>query len=174
MKIHGNAAFKEEYIEQAREMCRLFGALDHELAVFFKVAERTIRKWRSRYPEFHEACAVAKEEADHLVERRLWERATGYSHPEDKFFVINGKIEKVTTTKHYPPDTGAAAFWMKCRAGWREGGVPDDPNKFEELPPEERIRRLTFVLEKLKREQEAVATAPSLPEPSAAENVERN
>ncbi len=52
----------------------------------------------------------------------MYERATGYSHAEDKIFNDGGEPLIVPTTKHYPPDATSAIFWLKNRqpAKWRD------------------------------------------------------
>ena len=63
-----------------------------------------------------------KEVADRRVERALFERATGYNHPELKVFCHNGEIVTHEVNKHYPPDVTAAIHWLKVRkpSEWRE------------------------------------------------------
>ena len=60
--------------------------------------------------------------ADADVAASLYHRAMGYSHPEDKIFLHEGKVVRAQTTRHYPPDTGAAMAWLKNRQGlyWRD------------------------------------------------------
>lgn len=118
------SAFKPEYVEQARKLC-LLGAIDKDLADFFGVSEQTVNSWKEKHPEFLESLNKSKAESDAKVVRSLYERAMGYSHPEDKIF---GTLDKdgepliVPTTKHYPPDTTACIFWLKNRQpeDWRD------------------------------------------------------
>jgi hypothetical protein len=65
---------------------------------------------------------MGRDIADANVGKSLYDRAMGYSHPEDKIFVHNGETIIVPTTKHYPPDTASAIFWLKNRqpAKWRD------------------------------------------------------
>lgn len=45
------------------------------------------------------------------LKRKLFHRAVGYSHPEEKIFCNNeGYVTRVRTIKHYPPDTKALAM----------------------------------------------------------------
>jgi hypothetical protein len=113
--------YDEKYAEQAFKLC-LLGATDTHLAEFFEVAESTINKWKLDYPEFSEALKRGKVEADAKVASSLYNRALGYSHPEDKIFNANGEPLVVPTTKHYPPDPTAAIFWLKNRQKevWRD------------------------------------------------------
>lgn len=115
------SSFKEEYIEQAKKLC-LLGAVDKEIANFFGVSEQTLNTWKKKHPEFLESLKEAKEEADSKVIRSLFERATGYSHPEDKIFNQGGEALIVPTTKHYPPDATSMIFWLKNRQPekWRD------------------------------------------------------
>jgi hypothetical protein len=113
--------YKVDFNEQARKLC-LLGATDAELAGFFGVDERTINRWKIVHPEFCQAIKKGKEVADAEVADSLYQRAKGYSHPEDQIFQFQGEPVIVPTTKHYPPDTAAAFIWLKNRRGkdWRE------------------------------------------------------
>ena len=108
-------------IAQAAFLARR-GCTDKELAEFFGVEEKTINNWKQAHPEFLQSLKDGKAKADSQVERSLFERATGYSHPEDKIFQYEGVPVVVPTVKHYPPDTTAAIFWLKNRRPeqWRE------------------------------------------------------
>ena len=98
------------------------GLVDDEIALVLGVAKSTLSKWVTDYPEFSEARKKAKAIADEAVERALFERATGYEHPEDKIFQYEGEPVIVPTVKHYPPDPVAAIFWLKNRKPkeWRD------------------------------------------------------
>ena len=113
--------FKPEFVTQAEKLCTI-GLTDAELASFFEVSEVTLNAWKHKHPEFLNALKVGKDEADTRVERSLYHRAIGYSHPEEKIFNDGGEPLIVPTTKHYPPDTTAAIFWLKNRktAEWRD------------------------------------------------------
>lgn len=115
------SSYKAEFAEQAEKLC-LLGATDADLASFFKVSEVTINAWKTRHPDFLKSLKVGKAEADTRVERSLYHRATGYSHPEDRIFNNNGAAMVIPTTKHYPPDTAAGIFWLKNRRPdeWRD------------------------------------------------------
>ena len=106
---------------QAEKLARL-GLTDAEMADVWEVTEATITNWKSKSPEFFVPLKAGKAIADSKVERRLFERACGYSHPEDKIFCHQGKTTVIHTTKHYPPDTTACIFWLKNRQreNWRE------------------------------------------------------
>jgi hypothetical protein len=115
------SAYKPEFAAQAKKVC-LLGATDKDLAGFFEVSEQTLNNWKKRHPEFLESLKEGRALADANVGMRLYERAMGYSHPEDKIFNDNGSPLIVPTTKHYPPDTTAAIFWLKNRRPdlWRD------------------------------------------------------
>lgn len=106
---------------QAKKAC-LMGATDADLADFFGVSETTINNWKLAHPKFLESIKEGKQQADADVAKSLFERATGYSHPEDKIFNDGGKPMIVPTVKHYPPDTTAGIFWLKNRQSdkWRD------------------------------------------------------
>ena len=63
----------------------LDGKTDQEIADFFKISRKTLINWRKKNPEFILTLKNDwKAVADHRVERSLYERACGYSHPETK------------------------------------------------------------------------------------------
>jgi hypothetical protein len=113
--------YKEKYAKQAEKIC-LLGATDEFLADYFEVAVATIYNWKSSHPEFLEAIKKGKERADLEVAESLFQRAKGYSHPEEKVFNNQGEIITHQTTKHYAPDPTAAIFWLKNRQPkqWRD------------------------------------------------------
>lgn len=106
---------------QVTKLCRL-GATDKELADFFEISEATINTWKQRHPEFLEALKSGKMQADAEVADRLYQRALGYSHPEEKIFCDKGTIVRAATIKHYPPDTMACIYWLnnRRRDDWRQ------------------------------------------------------
>ena len=113
--------YKTEYNEQVYKLC-LLGATDIELGDFFNVDKATINRWKNEFPEFCDSIKKGKEYADANVANKLYNRALGYEHKEDKIFNDQGVPLIVPTVKHYPPDTTAAIFWLKNRqpAKWRE------------------------------------------------------
>lgn len=119
--------YKEEYDKQAYKLC-LLGAIDTELASFFEVAESTIYEWKTNHESFSESIKRGKELADANVASRLYERAMGFTHPDEEIKVLSlgtgmgSEIERVPVTKVYPPDTTAAIFWLKNRQPkkWRD------------------------------------------------------
>lgn len=113
--------YRPEYAKQAVKLCAL-GATDVDLAMFFDVDPRTIANWKVRYPEFFQSIKIAKADLDDQVERSLYQRAMGYSHPDVDIRVIEGQIVKTELVKHYPPDTTALIFWLKNRRKeeWRD------------------------------------------------------
>ena len=100
----------------------LLGARNEDLATLFGVKRQTIDNWIKTYPEFKEAILKGRDEADAIVVQRLYARAKGYSHPEEKVFCNQGEIITHTTTKHYPPDPTSIIFWLKNRQPmlWRD------------------------------------------------------
>jgi hypothetical protein len=114
--------FKPEYVEQAKKLCAILGATDLEIADFFNVSLRTIANWQTQHPEFRDAIKLGKVEADHRVERSLYNRAVGYSYDAVKIFCGKDGVAKVEYREHMPPDTTACVFWLKNRRPeqWRE------------------------------------------------------
>ena len=55
----GGTAFRPEFVEQAKKLCRL-GAIDDEMAGFFGVTVTTFHNWKHAHPEFKVALDEAK------------------------------------------------------------------------------------------------------------------
>lgn len=108
------SAYRKEFAQQAKKIT-LLGATDMDLADFFGVAISTINLWKLKHPEFSESLKVGKDSADERVISSLYHRAIGYSHPEVDIRAVDGVIVQTPLTKHYPPDTTAAIFWLKNR-----------------------------------------------------------
>ena len=113
--------FQEEYIPIIKLLAEK-GCTDQEMATAIGVTEQTFNNWKKSQPEFFESLKEAKEIADKRVERSLYERAIGYTHPEEKIFNNNGAIIRANTHKHYPPDPTSMIFWLKNRKPkeWRD------------------------------------------------------
>ena len=139
--------YKDEYAKQAYKLC-LLGSTDEDMADFFEVSKSTINNWKHDYPEFLDSIKRGKISADATVASRLYKRATGYEHDEDKIFNHQGEALIVPTTKHVQPDTTAAIFWLKNRQPklWRDkqdvehsGSVHQEVSN---LTPEQVIERM--------------------------------
>ena len=98
------------------------GSTDEEVAEAMSVDRTTIINWRKKHVAFFNTTKDAKAESDENVERSLFERANGYSHPEEKIFCQDGQIIRTNTTRHYPPDPSSMIFWLKNRkpGEWRD------------------------------------------------------
>lgn len=144
--------YREEYDDQAHKLT-LLGAIDTELAAFFEVAEPTIHTWKKKHPSFAEAVRTGKDMANANVSASLYQRAVGYSHPESKVFMQDGKEVVVEITKHYPPDATAISLWLRNRSavkgaigiGWKDKQELEVTNPLEDFTDEkldERIKQL--------------------------------
>lgn len=126
--------YKDEYAKQAYKLC-LLGSTDKDMADFFEVCEDTINNWKHKHPEFFESIKRGKVSADATVASRLYKRAVGYEHDEDKIFNNQGEPLIVPTTKHVQPDTTAAIFWLKNRQPkmWRDSQNIDHTTNGKDL-----------------------------------------
>lgn len=115
------SAYDKSFDEQALKLCKL-GATDKELADFFDVSEPTLNAWKRTHPKFLSSLKSGKAQADAEVAAKLFHRATGYEHPEVHVSNYQGEVTLTPLTKHYPPDSTAAIFWLKNRQPqkWRE------------------------------------------------------
>lgn len=144
--------YKSVFAEQAFKLC-LLGATDKDLADFFEVNEDTINEWKKTKKGFSESLKKGKKAADASVAERLFSRAMGYSHPDVDIKVVRGKIRKTKLTKHYPPDTTAAIFWLKNRdkENWRDKQVLDiDLNNLSE---EDAKKVAKYIIEENRKNQ---------------------
>ena len=119
--------YKPEYCLTVEYMARA-GMTDAQIAEKLGISEATITNWKKDYPEFLASLKAGKEDPDDLVERSLFERATGYQHEVEKPMVVsmgkdNGsEVEIVKFTESLAPDVTAQIFWLKNRRPdrWRE------------------------------------------------------
>jgi len=125
----------DDKVPEVAKQLVLLGATEEEMATAFGVSARTITTWEQKHPKFRQAILDGRTVADAQVGQRLFERATGYEHEEDKIFYDSktGEPVVVPTVKHYPPDTTAAIFWLKNRRPkeWRDKQVIDQTTTHE-------------------------------------------
>jgi hypothetical protein len=117
--------------EQVKKLANR-GWTDKEMSDFFGVCEKTWNNWKKKHEEFLQSLKDWKLEADERVERSLYERATGYSHPDTHVSNYQGDVTLTPLIKEYPPDPTSMIFWLKNRKKeqWRdkpgEGGDDDE------------------------------------------------
>lgn len=114
--------YTKKHAEIAYKLC-LLGATDEKIADILEVSVQTINNWKKKHKEFGLALKKGKEIADAEVANALYNRAKGYVAPDIVTATYEGKITDVMhIEKHYPPDTGAAMAWLKCRQPdkWRD------------------------------------------------------
>jgi hypothetical protein len=68
-----------------------FGFTDLEVCKVIGIDKSTLTKWKQKKPEFFTSLKDWKKDADEVVERSLYERATGYSHPDTHISNYQGK-----------------------------------------------------------------------------------
>lgn len=116
--------YSAEKLRQAQALIATvsLGVTLESLAKFFDVSYGTIRRWKEEHKEFGEAIEQAQSVADDLVERALFQRAVGCSHPETHVSSYQGSVTLTELERHYPPEPGAAINWLKNRrpAKWRD------------------------------------------------------
>lgn len=105
------------------------GRTDEQIALILGIARRTLNGWKQKHPTFFAHLKKGKALADELVERALFERATGYSFNAEKVMQYEGKVVRAKTVEHVPPDVTAAIFWMKNRQPdrWNDRAPPAAP-----------------------------------------------
>ena len=101
---------------------------EDQIAGKMGVSLKTIANWKNEHEEFLHALKAGKEEPDDLVEKSLFERATGYTYDSEKIVVLSmgqglgSETERVPIKEHCPPDVTAQIFWLKNRRPdrWRD------------------------------------------------------
>jgi hypothetical protein len=93
----------------------LLGSSIENLAKTIGVDRQTIYNWEKAYDDFSAALRSGREAADTAVAARLFQRAMGYTYEAEEIKIVEGQIERVTVTKHHPPDPQSAMFWLKNR-----------------------------------------------------------
>ena len=143
LKLGAPTKYSEANLKMIRYMA-LKGATDKEMSEVLDVTEQTFNNWKKSHPDFFESLKDWKNEADEKVERSLYERATGYSHKETKFFCHEGMIISEDTEKNYPPDATSMIFWLKNRKPkvWRDKTEVDQINLDVQKPYEQYLKDL--------------------------------
>ena len=114
-------ALPDVNLEQVAKLMKA-GMDDPFIADFLGISIQKFRGLKRKYPMFADLCDDWRKFATERVERALYERAVGYEHPEEKVFCDKGEIITHEQTKHYPPDVGAAKYWLNNRKSkeWKE------------------------------------------------------
>lgn len=110
------------------------GFTDEEMAEALKIDRRTWENWKEAHPDFFHTIKDWKDEADQAVIKALYQKAIGYSHPEEKIFCSDGEIVRAQTVKQYPPDTAAIIHWLnnRQRKTWKNYAPVQEPPQGEE------------------------------------------
>jgi len=122
----------KEVIQETYRLC-LLGMTNKQLSEWFNKDITTIEYWYRNKPRFRQAVDKGRKHADGKVAEALYHAALGYEHESVKFFrgtvtekeydedgnLIKEKkypkIQKVTYTKKYKPDTKAAEKFLGVR-----------------------------------------------------------
>ena len=118
--------YKPEYVEEAERLCCEEGYTDKQLAVHFKISERTLNNWKRGFLQFLQSIKKGKDEFDsEVVENALLKRALGYEYEEITQERCKDTGELLTTKvvkKQVPPEPVACFFWLKNRnpRRWRD------------------------------------------------------
>ena len=84
------------------KMIACSGLQDNEMADMLGVERGEFRRWKKQYPNFAAAIEEGRSEADARVTMALYQRAVGYSHPEEKIKITDeGEVFRAETIKHY-------------------------------------------------------------------------
>lgn len=129
-----NDKVKEKLIEMSKQ-----GKTEKQMAEIIGVSDSCLLKWKKKHTELVWALRENKQLADELVEASLYMRACGYEHEAVKIFMNkDGETIEHKYVEQYPPDTAAAALWLKNRKPdvWRDK-TEVDINIFRSMTDEE-------------------------------------
>ena len=132
----------------------LAGFTDVQLSDFFGVSEKTWNNWKEAHENFFQSLKNWKLEADHRVERSLYERACGYKCKDTKFATHEGVITDAKEyIKEYAPDTTACIFWLKNRnqRDWRDKQEIEQTNVNVDMTDKELQDRARDLLERAEK-----------------------
>lgn len=91
------------------------GLTQQEIADILEIGADTVSHWLQK-PELFAFIKQAKNVADAIVVRSLYERAVGYEfEQEEVLHHKGGDSEVVRVSKRLPPDVVACIFWLKNR-----------------------------------------------------------
>jgi hypothetical protein len=121
-----NAAFHPRKAAQLA----LMGLTDVQMAIVFDINERTLNRWKIRYPAFFQSIKQSKDLVDRTVENSLFKRALGMETTQKKIVEYpDGTTRKTIAVKYIPPSLSAIIFWLTNRRPdlWKRGGrdVPE-------------------------------------------------
>jgi hypothetical protein len=134
-------AWRDCFLAQAKELAML-GLTDAQMASVFGISLASFHGWKKTKEGFLDSLNAGKVFADAKVAKSLYERAVGYSHPEDDIRVVGLNIVITPTTKHYPPDPTSMIFWLKNR----------QPELWREKAQAEKSEDLAKIMEKLAKD----------------------
>ena len=117
----GPGKYRPKYAELAYKLAQL-GIPHKQIAEILEISESTFYEWQGRRADFKAALKAGMALADANVANSVYRGAFGYSHPEEVIKVIDDKVVRVPTMKHYPPNPHLATFWLKNRQPelWKE------------------------------------------------------
>lgn len=145
----------------------LLGLSRDAICAFLDISPRDFKRKLKVYPHVKEALQEGQLLADGKVVNALYHKATGYTHPDEEIKVIDDKVVRVKTTKHYAPDTQAAIFILKNRHPdkWRDrvehtgaNGAPLHPEGMSDL---EVARRVLFAMQMAQKADQGKLTDPA-------------
>jgi len=114
----------------------LMGLTDVQMAIVFDINERTLNRWKIRYPAFFQSIKQSKDLVDRTVENSLFKRALGMETTQKKIVeYADGTTRKTIAVKYIPPSLSAIIFWLTNRQPdlWKRGGR-DTPGDAPAVP----------------------------------------
>lgn len=116
----GRKRYRKDYHPLKIHELTLLGLPLEKVADILEIAPRTLYKWAEEKPEVKKAVSEGRDLADARVVHSLYKRALGVTISLDQVVKLrdsdgNERVETVTLKKEVPPDTQAAAIWLRSR-----------------------------------------------------------
>ena len=92
------------------------GLTKDQIARSIGVSLSWFMKQQAEKPHFKEAILVGQAKGIATISNALFQRAKGYTHPEEKVFQHQGAIVTKIIQRHYPPDPTSMIFFLKNRS----------------------------------------------------------
>jgi hypothetical protein len=134
--------YEDSFVTKVEELAKK-GLHDYQIWESLGISHDSFYQYLNKYSEFSDALKRGRDVCVKTVESSLFKRAIGYEEIEETTEV---KINEDGTTKpvmlkkvkkHYPPDVGAIAFYLKNKdsQNWRDKQEVDHTTKGESMQP---------------------------------------
>lgn len=106
------ATHVEPYLDKIFEWLKT-GYTDCSIAEQLGIHQNTWMRYRDKYSILGELYTRARTHRNALVMNKMYEKATGYEHPDLFIAQYQGEVVEKEIKKYYPPDVNAADLFLR-------------------------------------------------------------